>query len=754
MGTPSEHGTARVVRKATLASASSVLVSVALTLAATTLAATTSCSSSRGGQTPQSRCARTVWYQPSTPHARVELVSSWTHWLRPGLLLPDERADGFRTATITPPAGEQQYALIERAENDPLAADETWNADPYVGTTAIHDGHEVTWIDADDCSQPALVLDEVTTSATSATMNARFLTAATGESIDPASLVIVDASGLGVRPISTTIVEKIGSIRVVVPLAAGKNKLTLRARDVAGRPAPELVATAWVEQDGKAAWDWRDAVIYQVIVDRYRQGAHAPKPLTSPSARAGGDFEGLRLAITSGELASLGVNTLWISPVYQNPEGDFPGLDGHSYSSYHGYWPISSERSEPRLGGDAELDGVVTAAHARGMRVLFDIVPNHVHEQHPYFTAHAKDGWFHHASSTDAPCVCGTPACPWDTHIEDCWFASYLPDLAWENPVVATQISRDVLWFFDRWNADGVRIDAVPMMPRLATRRIADVVRKRFDQGGNRSFLLGENFVGAGEWDRLRYQLGPFGLDSEFDFPLMWSLRFAIAQEATPMRTIDVAVHSGELAWGDAGAVMATMIGNHDVERFASLANGDGGADGFSPAPDPVDARVFAKQRMALELLFTLPGAPVVYYGDELALAGRADPDTRRVMPEAATWSTDQKATRDATAKVSKLRSCAIALRRGRYRTLAVDDEHLVFVRELAGADPVLVVATRRSDADFLAPLDSLAAGKWVDALGGGTLVVDPRETRLPGGSFTVRAFLPEKSACLAAAGP
>src|SRR5207237_1627022 len=109
-----------------------------------------------------------------------------------------------------------------------------------------------------------------------------------------------------------------------------------------------------------------------------------------------------------------------------------------------------------------------------------------------------------------------------------------------------------------------------------------------------------------GGYDLLKYELGPFGLDSEFHFPLMWAMRAAIATDAEPLAAIDAAVHAGEDAWTGSGAVMATMIGNHDVPRFASVAAGDAEGDGWDPAPQPMDPSVYARQAMGLGLVMTL----------------------------------------------------------------------------------------------------------------------------------------------------
>src|SRR5262249_20695174 len=163
-------------------------------------------------------------------------------------------------------------------------------------------------------------------------------------------------------------------------------------------------------------------------------------------------------------------------------------------------------------------------------------------------------------------------------------------------------------FWLDRFDGDGIRIDAVPMMPRAATRRIVQSVRGRYDHPGHASLLVGENYTGPGGYSQLRYELGPFGLDSEFHFPLMWSLRSAVATGDAPMSDIDAALHAGDAAWDGSGAIMAMMIGNHDVARFASESAGDARGDGWIGAAQPTDPSVYAKQALALAAVMTLPG--------------------------------------------------------------------------------------------------------------------------------------------------
>lgn len=685
---------------------------------------------------PRRSCSITVWHHAASPDTQVEIVSSWTGWKRPGVLLPATRADGWRVTSFDLPAGEQQYAIVD---------DGLWLTDENVGTTAFHDGQEVTWVDVPDCSHAALRIDSATGSDDGhAKLAATFLAAKDGPRVNPSDVAITNAQGQLLPFDGKDVDPSRGTIAFSVSgLAPGKHDLFVHATDASGKEAIPARATVWIE---KREWDWRDAVIYQVMVDRYRDAKGALAAPADPGGWAGGNVDGVRAAIESGELGKVGFNAIWLSPLYLSPAGSFPGLDGHSYAGYHGYWPKDSRSLDPRFASEASLDALVASAHAHGIRVIFDVVPHHVHQEHPYVAAHADGSWF---TDWGGGCVCGTGSCTWQAHAQDCWFAPYLPSLEWHRGDVADRATSDVSWWLDRFDADGLRLDAVPMMPRAATRRIAADVRARFDQGGHHTYLLGENFTGAGGYEALRYQLGPFGLDGEFHFPLMWALRSAIAWGSSSLADVDTAMHEGEADWRGSGAVMALMIGNHDVTRFASESAGDASGDGFVPAPQPTDALVYAKQRLALGMVLTMPGAPVVYYGDEIALAGRADPDSRRVMPAESALTTDMRATRDFMTKLATLRSCSDALRRGGYRTLVADGEHLAFARETDQGQRAIVVVFRNGATGIDAPMPQIPAGSWIDALTGEALAIDPVRTTITPAPWSMRVLLPAGDKCI-----
>ena len=699
-----------------------------LTLLASAAALAAACNgaSTQSAEGPPGTCPLVVWYKPSTASAYVEIVGDWNDWKRPGVV-PEQAADGYRAARLHLSPGEHAYAIVE---------DGVVIADKSVGTTATHDGQEVSWVDLTRCESPELrVKDVATTAAGDVKITIALAPGAGGAPLDRGSITARGAAGADVFA-----VESVQGTTITIAghgLARGKHTLFVGAKDVGGAPAPELRTPVWIDE---APFAMEDMILYQVMVDRFGNEAGPVAPPASAGGRAGGNVLGVLRALESGRLAALGVNTLWLSPLYLNPEGDFAGNDGRRYSSYHGYWPKDPRALDPRVATDASLAALVTAAHAKGVRVLFDVVPNHVHDQHPYYAAHKT--WFDGTSS----CVCGQGTCDWATHEQSCWFAPYLPDVKWDDPEAARATSEDVASMVLLHDGDGVRIDAVPMMPRSAVRRMAYDLRRLVDGFGHASFMLGEIFTGPGNFGDIRQHLGPFELDSSFHFPLMWSLRGAIAHGSSPMSEIGDTLDAADASWAGSGVTPTLILGNHDVTRFSSESAGDAGGDGWDAAPQSTDPIVYAKQRLAMAAIYTLPGAPVVYYGDEVALAGRSDPDSRRVMPAEASLSSDQLATRAFVERLGRLRTCSPALRRGNRTTLLATPERYVFARSADGAPPVIVELARAPKTAVT--VAGALATRYVDALTGDIIDASSGTLTLPPSVRTARVLVPVGDRC------
>jgi len=727
------------VRRALAAISSAIALTVAL---APSPACTSGTSSTTEPSVPQNVCGLTIWYQPHAASDSVYVRGSWDGWSSPGTELVNAAGHpGWQAQSLPLPAGEYTYEIVE----DGVAA-----PDPTIATLALYDGREVTWTEVSDCTVPSLQVAGASGSATgAASIDIAFLAASSGAALEPGSVVATDHDGTVLPASDISTIPSSGAISIRASgLASGKHTFSVTARDSSGHATEPAFATVWIEP---FPFDLADTVIYQVVVDRFQNANGFLDTPPFPSARAGGTIAGVQAAIESGYFTGLGFNTLWISPLYKGPAGTFPGADGRPYTDYHGYWPAEERALEPSQTDDASLKSMMAAAHARGIRVLFDVVPNHVHTANPYWADYQGAGWFNHP---DGSCICGATNCSWDTDIIDCWFTPYLADLAWQNPAVADQLSSDVRWWLDTYDGDGIRIDAVPMMWRLATRRIVNAIRSRYDHPGHRDFLLGENFVGEGDFQLLQYELGPQGLDSEFHFPLLWALQSQVANASGSMATIDQVFHTGETTWSGSGDIMSLIIGNQDVPRFSSVSAGDAYGDTWTPAPQSSDPLVYAKQQLALGIVFSLPGAPTVYYGDEVGLAGGGDPDSRRVFPSDAELSPPQIATRENLRRLGAARSCSGALRRGTYRTLGAGTEDLVFARESPGVETVVVVATRTATGPLQLPLPGIAPGDYVDLMTGNHASLSPGLTNLPAAPFSVALFVPASSPCAALVTP
>ena len=650
----------------------------------------------------------------------MRVVGSWDGWKEPGTPLA-ARSDGWLTARVQVPEGEYGYLISENGEK---------RIDAYNPLTTFRGDEEVSLLLVPACDAPEIRVDEVKAStgvggpAGTMIIRATFLRGKKGALLAPSSVRVLppateDVVSAG-GPAGVTWKEvapfeanaETGTLAIAVPgLARGKNVVRVVAQDVEGRRVEQPVSL-WVEP---RAPSWNDAVIYEIFVDRFRgPGGRALSPPTSPGLRAGGTLDGVRAELEKGTFEALGITALWLSPPTTTPDEPRIGRSGRLEDAYHGYWQLDTRQIDPRLGGEEALDRLVEAAHRRGIAILIDIVPNHVYERHPRYLVHRDDGWFHQGSSK---CVCGDDACSWATEIEHCWFTDFLPDYRFENSDVMRATAEDTAYWMTRFHVDGVRIDAVPMMPRAATRRMVDAMRRAAP--GEASFALGEIFTGSGGYPTIRYQLGPDGLSSAFDFPLMWTLRDAVATGRAGFAEVDAILRESEAAVAGSGSVLARMLDNHDTSRFLSEAAGDGNRHAWDDPPgDPDSDAPYQRLELGLALLMTLPGIPVLYYGDEIGLAGATDPDSRRVMPEFALLSARQRRILDVARNLGALRAKIEALRTGEQRTLVADRDHYAFTRGTANGSFAVVLASKRAEPSTieLAP-DVLGAGDYVDAL-------------------------------------
>lgn len=779
------------------------------------------CAAAAPGPTADERCQLRVWYRPAaalarddlklTPSAvlRPELIGSWNNFQRPGLREFDHRlaADGTQwwTLAMPLPAGSYQYAILvgDQLLTDDQNPQSTFAKNPLYGDSGPYEA-ELSTAEVPDCTLPQLAVRESLSAPALAAapgelaVTWRFAPGSLGAALDPGSLGGELRRGAESLPSPALVVgtpAADGTQEITARasgLGAGKYTLSLQLRDALGKSPPPSLASVFVEPatERRALAPTRrldDAVLYHLLIDRFR-GPHGalPSPRT-PGLRAGGTLAGVRAAVEAGYFARLGVTTLWLSPLYENPPGLHRGRDGNLYEAYHGYWPAAPRSVEPQLGDAAELEALVAAAHQRGLRLLFDAVPNHVYASHPYYSQHSRlnpavenaanpdqVSWF-----TDGPqaCVCGSPGCDWGTHILHCWFDSYLPDLNWRNPEVAQTGVADLLFWLSRFDLDGMRIDAVPMMPRAAARRIVREAQRAVRRDGLDLLIVGEDYTGPGDGGRaeIRTFLGSHidGLDSAFDFPLMWAVRAALGTSRLGLDELEAELLSSGRAFAGSGAVMAHIIDNHDTPRFVSEAAGNAGNDPWrDPPPQPAVAEPYQRQLMALTLLLTLPGLPVLYYGDEVGLAGANDPDARRPLPDVLGGALPplQAALLEKTGRLGRLRACLPALRRGTRQVLQSAPEWSVALQlppaapQVAGEplgdrSPALVVLSRLAGSgERKLFVSGIPAGRYRDVLSGDELTVpanpgggegSPPRVGLTARPLSAAVFIAADSPCL-----
>jgi alpha-glucosidase len=337
---------------------------------------------------------------------------------------------------------------------------------------------------------------------------------------------------------------------------------------------------------------WEDAVVYQIY----------PRSFQDSDGDGIGDLRGIAQRLD--HLTYLGVDALWLSPIYPSPLADF-GYDVSDYTAV-----------DPVFGSLEDLDTLVREAHARGLRVLLDLVPSHTSIEHPWFREHPD--WYI-LSPVDGPPNNWTSAFGGSAWSRDersgRWYLHTFypeqPDLDWRNPEVVAAM-QDVVRFWLNRGVDGFRVDALTGIVKDAELRddppasgdfplprtgefgevehlyssnrpeAAEALAALREAAGD-ALLVGEVYLGTAEYTRwLEY------VDLVFAFELLFAPWKADALRAA----IGPAAELGRVAW---------VMSNHDFDRLATRVGEE-------------------NLHAAAELLLTLPGAAFIYQGDEIGL--------------------------------------------------------------------------------------------------------------------------------------
>lgn len=468
-------------------------------------------------------------------------------------------------------------------------------------------------------------------------------------------------------------------------------------------------------------FDWRDAVIYFVFVDRFFNGDPGnDNAIGVPTASdwQGGDWAGVTAKIEEGYFEDLGVNTLWISVPMDNTNASGLGTDGRDYSAYHAYWPSDLTQPEEHFGTLAELQQLVDTAHDHDLLVLFDYAMNHVHTSSPVFAEHPE--WFWpNDNGAGGNCVCGQ-GCGWDgADGRRCWFTDYLPDFDFTEQAALDFSTGNALQWIADTGVDGFRLDAVKHIEDAWLLELRARVTEEVEPDSGRHFyMVGETFTG--DVSTIAYYVNDEMLDGQFDFPLRMEMARILLMRQGSMSDLAAFMDDNDDRYG--AGIMSTFIGNHDIPRVVHLAEDsplwsdpwtDGKDRAWTNLPgQPTATSAYERLANGFSILMTTRGAPLIYYGDEYGLAGGGDPDNRRFMQWDG-YSSGQQGLRDHLARLTAIRAEHPATRRGTRTTLSSASDTIAYRVEAPG--DALVVAVNRGDSPNA--VDGIGDGMWRDAL-------------------------------------
>ena len=472
-----------------------------------------------------------------------------------------------------------------------------------------------------------------------------------------------------------------------------------------------------------AARDWyKDAVFYEVHVKAFVDG----------NGDGVGDFAGLTERLDY--LAELGVDCLWILPMYASPLRD-DGYDIADFFAVH-----------PAYGTLEDFQKFLDAAHARGLRVIADLVMNHTSDAHPWFQDSRADPASPYADYyvwdatdrryTDARVIfvdAEKSNWTWDPQRKAYYwhrFFSHQPDLNYDNPTVRRAMLDVMRFWLDR-GLDGFRCDAVPYLVERdgtscenlpETHAVLKELRAVIDHeyGGDR-LLLAE----ANQWPE---DVRPYFGDGDefhmaFNFPLMPRLYMALRlEERRPI--VDIYTHTPPIP---PGCQWGLFLRNHDELTLEMVTNEERAFMYYAYAQDPeMKLNLGIRRRLAplvdndrrrIELLncllLTLPGSPIIYYGDEIGMGDNVYLGDRNGVRTPMQWSSD---------------------RNGGFSTAAEGTLYLPVIADpVYGYQAVNVAAQARQPASLLSTMRRLiAARRTSPVFGRGTIAfLRPRNQKV-----------------------
>ncbi len=485
-------------------------------------------------------------------------------------------------------------------------------------------------------------------------------------------------------------------------------------------------------------------IIYNILVDRFYNGDTAndhPVPSREINPKAnyfGGDLDGITEKVEDGYFDDLGINTLWISPVVLNPDGAFGQYPSPKtkFSGYHGYWPISFTQVDYRFGTGQDLKELSEALHRKNDNLLLDFVAHHVHQEHPLYKAHPD--W-----TTSLYLPDGTLNTEkWDEYRLTTWFDVFMPTLDLFKPEVYQMLSDSALYWVKEYQLDGFRHDATKHVPEIFWRTLTWKLKQQVMlPEGRELYQIGETY---GNGDLIGSYVSSGQMDAQFDFNVYDAAIAVFGKETESFDRLENTLQESFMYYGDHN-LMGYISGNQDRPRFISYAGGSLGWDEDTKRAgwtrdigvgDPVGYERLA-QLMAFNM--TIPGVPVIFYGDEIGLPGANDPDNRRWM-KFNDLTDEEKELLETVKKLISLRKSNMEFLYGDFIPLLVSGDTYAYARNYFGEASIVVFNKSKDTQQISIDLPGILEGdEFNPQFGSNVGITNHRlQVTLEGNSFEV----------------
>ncbi len=637
-------------------------------------------------------------YKPLPGENQISLFGQFNSWDRQNLLMKDTNDDGILEVEIPLDPGRYEYKFYVdgREVVDPANPDKVSNGMGNFNSLRI----------IEESAKDKMFLHVLESEKTSNALELKFYFENVDRSntVSKESLIALfdnklfskELIKINGREITLTVKEKMlagnHTVRLVVNrMGRYSNIQTVQLHDgvIAGKSGVHTL---------------NDNIIYSIMIDRFSNGDKSNDnpivhdSLFTPANYQGGDLQGIINKLEEGYFDELGVNAFWISPIADNTNNAYREYPAPNrwYTGYHGYWPVSSNKVEEHFGDMNLVKKLINIAHKKDSKVYLDYVAHHVHEEHWMWKDHRD--WF------------GTFNLPngrlnlrlWDEYRLTTWFEPYMPSFDFVSSYEALEFMTDnAVWWLKVTGADGYRHDAVKHVPNEFWRLQTKKLKKEIGVPEKKEiYQIGESFGGI---DMIASYVNNGQLSAQFNFNLYDVAVPTFLDENASFKLLDYQMQKSFQVFGY-NNLMGNIMDSHDKIRYMAYADGDltindgrAGDFAWNNPPQVDDPKSYDKLKLHLAYILTIPGVPIIYYGDEIGMTGAADPDNRRMMRFDDELNEYEKQTFDDVSKLIHIRKEHSALRYGDFLTLQADENIYAYLRSDMN-ERVLIVVNKNSN--------------------------------------------------------